>query len=143
MTSVPPAKKTIALGQNQKVSSPIPLKKKALANPLGIGAKPAVPIQLNKASLAPSTPPEEAVAEPPPSAPPAKKPIILNRKPMTVAKADSEVTPPSVGGRPDGINVTEVMDVSELSDDTALSADFIRKEKKNKRVTKFKIKGPK
>lgn len=39
--------------------------------------------------------------------------------------------------------LTEVMDINDLSDDIKLSVDYIKKEKANKRVTKFKVKGPK
>ena len=82
-------------------------------------------------------PPEQPVAAPP------KKPIILNRN-----AASQEATKPPMKAKKKkkkraDTDLTEVMDISALDDDMELGADYIRKENKKKRVTKFKIKAPK
>ena len=117
-------------------------------------ATPPPAIKLNKSEVvvqqnsATETPPQpEAAASKELNNAPPKKPIILNRGAQAGTKGATGNKPPMkakiIGKKHDNPDLTEVMDVSELSDDIALSADYIRKEKKKKRVTKFKIKGPK
>ena len=149
--SAPAVKTPISLGKPQKSTPPL-----TSTPPMVLGAKPKPPIQLNKSSVAQSAPAEEAPLQSAvvpaaasvskPVATPAKKPIILNRKPKSPGAAAGSKPPmkaKAAGVKPDNIDLTEVMDVSELSDDIALSAEFIRKETRKKRVTKFKIKGSK
>lgn len=147
VSTVPEAKKPVSL-TSPKTNSPLNLRESSTPPPstrkpmvLG-GAKAAAPIQLSKTAVIQNATVPEAPAQSSEPPPPAKKPIILNRQPKD-AGAKPPLKAKIVGGRPDNVDLTEVMDVSELADDIALGAECIRKESRKKRVTKFKIKGPK
>ena len=98
----------------------------------------------------PQSAPEEAAAAAPaaPQAVPDQPKKVLKAK---IVKKSSSAAPPPANKAPQqgaastDINpdLTEVMDISQLDDDIKLSADYIKKQKKNKRVTKFRVKGSK
>ena len=94
-----------------------------------------------------TAPPTTKVAQPIPATlqsaiapvnPPVQKKKVLKGK--IVKRAQSPAEPPPVRVQP---APTELMDNSNLADDTKLSSEYKRKEKSKKRITKFKIKGPK
>ena len=100
-----------------------------------------------KPAAAPSVQPPSPADVPPVSAVPSvSEPPKKVLKGKIVRKSPSpSVPPPQPAPLPGGPNpdLTEVMNVNELGDDIKLGADYIRKQKTKKRVTKFKVKGPK
>ena len=110
-------------------------------------AKPPVAAE-EPPPVAAEEPPPVAAEEPPPVEPVAPAPQPQVEKPKKVLKgkiikktsAPAKLTNARKEFNPE---LTEVMDISDLSDDIKLSADYIKKQKSNKRVTKFKVKGPK
>jgi len=94
----------------------------------------------------PATPPAPQTAQP--VSPPLQAPITPAPKleqPKKVLKGKIVKKPPAQSASPEKLKpaVTEIMDNSMLTDDIKLSAEYKRKEKSKKRITKFKIKGPK
>jgi pSer/pThr/pTyr-binding forkhead associated (FHA) protein len=96
----------------------------------------------------PANPPPPKVAQPIPA--PLQQPVAPvqpTQQPKKVLKGKivKKHTPPPQPAAPENIRpaVTEIMDNSNLADDIKLGAEYKRKEKAQKRITKFKIKGPK
>jgi len=122
--------------------------------PLGSPKKPGGTLTLKAKSKPSAAAPSPAVKAPAPSAgSTGKRPVVLKGKkvePQAGAPAPKPLkakivrkpsaAPPAGAQNPD---MTEVLDVNDLADDTALGEDYKRVERTGKRVTKFKIKKPK
>lgn len=104
-------------------------------------------------------PPPPPEPEPPAPAPDKPRKVLKGRIVKKPASSTAGAPPPAAepaspeeAGEPNAPanarkeydpELTEIMSVDDLSDDIKLSADYIKKEKANKRVTKFKVKKPK